>query len=230
VNSNDELKRAVGYRAADFIENGMVVGLGTGSTVRHLLEAIAERRGAGELTEFIGVPTSEDTADRARALEIPLGTLTDYPRLDIALDGADEVDPSLDLIKGLGGALLREKIVVAAAANFIVLVDPSKLVDRLGRKAPLPVEIDEFGLGIQIPFFLRLGCEPELRRAPTGDPFRTDGGNLIVDCHFHEGIPDAAELAALLDARPGIMEHGLFLDCASTVIVARVGGCEIMTR
>ncbi len=230
MKSSDELKRAVGYRAAEFIQNGMVVGLGTGSTVRHLLDAIAERRDSGDLGKIVGVPTSEDTAARARALGIPLGTLTDHPRVDIALDGADEVDPSLDLIKGLGGALLREKIVVAAATDFIVLVDSSKLVDRLGRIAPVPVEVDEFGLGIQMPFLVGLGCEPRVRRGPDGNLFRTDGGNLIVDCRFEDGVHNPSELASVLDARPGIMEHGLFLGYASSVIVARVGGCEIMTR
>lgn len=230
MGSAEEQKRAVGYRAAEYIEDGMKVGLGTGSTVRWLLEAIADRRANGEIADIIGVPTSEETTRRASALGIPLGTLADYPLLDVALDGADEVSPDLDLIKGLGGALLREKVVVAAAARFIVLVDEGKLVDRLGRKAPLPVEIDPFSLGIQLPFLRGLGAEPSLRRDPAGEPFRTDGGHLILDCRFPDGIPDPARIAAALDARPGIMEHGLFLGSASEVVVARHAGIEVRTR
>jgi ribose 5-phosphate isomerase A len=228
--SAEEQKRAVGYRAAGYIENGMKVGLGTGSTVRWLLEAIADRRTAGEIRDIVGVPTSDDTARRAVALGIPLGTLEDYPELDIALDGADEVDPDLDVIKGLGGALLREKIVVMTAARFVVLVDESKLVDRLGQKAPLPVEIDPFSLGAQLPFLRRLGADPVLRRDGNGNAFRTDGGHIILDCRFAEGISDAAALAAALDARPGVMEHGLFLDVATRVLVARSGGVDVLER
>jgi ribose 5-phosphate isomerase A len=230
VSNAEDQKRAVGYRAVEYIEDGMVLGLGTGSTVRFLLEAIETRRERGELANIIGVPTSEDTSRRAEALGIPLSTLAQHPSLDLALDGADEVDPSLDLIKGLGGALLREKVVVTAAADFIVLVDASKLVDRLGRKAPLPVEIDEFSLGVQLPFLRRLGSDPTIRRAPGGEPYRTDGGHLIIDCRFPDGIPDAHVLAAELDSRPGIMEHGLFLGSAKRVIVARPDGCEVLTR
>lgn len=230
MSNAEDQKRVAGYRAAEYIEDGMVLGLGTGSTVRFLLEAIADRRKAGELANIVGVPTSEDTTRRATALGIPLSTLARHPSLDLALDGADEVDPSLDLIKGLGGALLREKVVVAAAADFVVLVDATKLVDRLGRKAPLPVEVDEFSLGVQLPFLRRLGCNPEIRRAASGDPFRTDGGHLVVDCHFPDAIADPHALAAELDSRPGIMEHGLFLGSAKRVIVARPAGCEVLTR
>src|SRR5690606_36355649 len=150
VTNTHEQKRAVGYRAAEYIEDGMVVGFGTGLTVRYVLEAIAERRAAGDRAKIRGVRYSKDKIRRATALGITLSTLARHPELDLALDGADEVDPSLDLIKGLGGALLREKVVVTAAARFIVLVDASKMVDRLGRKGPLPVEIDEFSLGVQL--------------------------------------------------------------------------------
>jgi ribose 5-phosphate isomerase A len=229
VRSQDELKREVGFRAAALIEDGMMLGLGTGSTVRYLLEAIAERRGRGELVRIVGVPTSEDTRRRSEALGIPLGDLTAFPRLDLALDGADEVDPTLNLIKGLGGALLREKIVVTAAADFIALVDESKRVDRLGRQAPLPVEIDPFSLGIQLPFLRDLGCDPRLRLGPAGGPLRTDGGHVVVDCYFPEGIDDSHALADRLDSRPGVLEHGLFLDCTSQVLVATPSGCQILS-
>jgi ribose 5-phosphate isomerase A len=230
VRTTDELKRVVGFMAADLVEEGMVLGLGTGSTVRFLLEGIADRRSRGELKNVVGVPTSEDTHRRATALGIPLATLLERPSLDLALDGADEVDPALDLIKGLGGALLREKVVVTAAARFVVLVDETKKVDRLGRKAPLPVEIDPFSLGIQLPFLRSLGCEPIQRLAADGTPYRTDGGNLVLDCRFADGIPDAAELARALDTRAGIMEHGLFLGCASMVLVAAATGMEVLSR
>ncbi len=223
----EEQKRLVGYRAARYIENGTKVGLGTGSTVRYLLEAIAERRSAGEIPEILGVPTSDDTARRAIALGIPLGSLDDHPELDIALDGADEIDPELNLIKGLGGALLREKIVVSVAKRFIVLADRSKLVDRLGLRSPLPVEIDPFGLGVQIPFLRGLGAEPTLRRDDRGEPYRTDGGHFILDCRFDEGIDNPTALATVLNARPGVMEHGLFLGVASEAIVARTDDREV---
>lgn len=230
MSQSEQLKKAVGYEAAALIQDGMIVGLGTGSTVRYLLEAIGERRAASELGSIVGVPTSEDTTRKAVSLGIPLGSLTDHPELDLAVDGADEIDPSLDLIKGLGGALLREKIVVTAADDFIVLADESKLVERLGTRAPLPVEIDAFSLGIQIPFLRELGSEPAVRLGADGRPYRTDGGHLVIDCRFEEGIPDPIGLAAILDARPGVMEHGLFLGSASRAIVGRPSGCEILVR
>jgi ribose 5-phosphate isomerase A len=230
VSTSDELKRAVGYRAAEMVEDGMIVGLGTGSTVRHLLDALAERRTRGELSRIIGIPTSEDTRRRAEALAIPLSDFAAHPEIDLALDGADEVDPSLDLIKGLGGALLREKVVVAAAERFVALIDASKRVDRLGRRAPLPVEIDPFSLGMQLPFLRKLGSEPRVRPGSDGAPFRTDGGHLVVDCHFRETIADPVGIAAILDSRPGVMEHGLFLDCTEKVIVAAEGSCEVLSR
>src|SRR5690606_5905899 len=142
---------------------------------------------------------SEDTRRRADELGIPLSNLEAHPRLDITLDGADEFDPQLDLIKGLGGALLREKLVAIASDRLVILADESKRVDRLGPKAPLPVEIDPFGLGIQLPFLRELGCEPRVREARPDEPYRTDGGNLIVDCHFDGGIPEPSAVALALD-------------------------------
>lgn len=226
----DELKRVVGVRAAEYIEDGMVVGLGTGSTVRYLLEAIVARRARGELQRIVGIPTSEATQRIAESTGIPLTDLERNPRVDLALDGADEFDPSVDLIKGLGGALLREKLVATAAADFVVLVDESKRVSRLGEKAPLPVEIAEFGYGIQMPFLRDLGCEPTLRLGADRTPFRTDGGNLVIDCRFPAGIADAPGLAAVLDGRPGIFEHGLFLGMARSVIIAGEAGIQVLER
>lgn len=224
------MKAVVGRYAADLVTDGMVLGLGTGSTVRYLLEALGERLAKGDLTEIVGIPTSEDTRGRAERLGIRIGSLTDYPDLHLALDGADEVDPSLNLIKGLGGALLREKVVVTASRSFVVMVDSSKRVDRLGRQAPLPVEIDPFSLGIQIRFVEALGAEPRLRRAGDGAPFLTDGGNLILDCRFPDGIPDPSSVARALDSRPGVLEHGLFLGVAEKVLIGTPEGVEVVTR
>jgi ribose 5-phosphate isomerase A len=230
VATTDELKRRAAYHAAGWIEDRMVVGLGTGSTVHHLLTAIAEARARGELSAIVGIPTSEDTRGRSEALGIPLSDLTAHPRVDLTLDGTDEFDPSLDLIKGLGGALLREKLVAIASERVVVLADESKRVGRLGEKAPLPVEVDPFGIGIQEPFLRELGCEPHLRRRTDGGPLVTDGGNYIFDCTFVGGIPDPAAIAAALDSRPGIVEHGLFLAIADVVVVAGGAGVQDLRR
>lgn len=228
--SAEALKRAAAVRAAEWIREGMVLGLGTGSTVRHLLDHLAERRAAGELREVVGVPTSEDTAARARALGIPLTTLAEHPRVDLTIDGADEVDAELRLIKGLGGALLREKIVASASRELVIVVDASKWVERLGTRAPLPVEVDPFGLPLQLPFLRSLGAEPEQRRTAAGEPVVTDGGHHILDCRFPGGISDPEALEAALDRRVGIVENGLFLGLATAVVVARAGGTEVIRR
>lgn len=226
----DDLKRAAAQRAADWIQDGMVVGLGTGSTVRPLLTEIAHRRARGEMRDLVGVPTSEDTRRRSQELGIPLGTLDEHPRLDLTIDGADEVDPQLRLVKGLGGALLREKIVAAASAQLIIIVDESKLVDHLGTRAPLPVEVDPFGAGVHERFLRGLGTEPTLRRNGSGEPFRTDGGHFIFDCAFDGGIADPEAIELRLNARPGVLESGLFLGMADHVLIARPGGVEVRSR
>ncbi|HEU0052670.1 MAG TPA: ribose 5-phosphate isomerase A, partial [Longimicrobium sp.] len=159
----EALKRAAAERAAEWIRDGITLGLGTGSTVRHLLDVIAERRAAGEWRGVVGVPTSVDTERRATALGIPLATLAERPEIDLTIDGADEVDPALRLIKGLGGALLREKIVAAASKSLVIVADATKVVAKLGTKAPLPVEVDPFGEAIQPAFLRALGAQPALR-------------------------------------------------------------------
>jgi ribose 5-phosphate isomerase A len=228
--STDLLKRAAAARALEFVQSGMAVGLGTGSTVRPLLELLAERLRTRRLEGVMAVPTSEDTARRCRELGIPLVTLADYPELALAIDGADEVSPRLDLIKGLGGALLREKIVAGAARRFIVVVDESKLVRRLGVRAPVPVEVVPFGWNALVPFFEKLGAEPVLRRGPDGSPAVTDNGNYLVDCRFARGIPDPAALARALAKRTGVVEDGLFLRIARVAVVAGAGGVRLLTR
>lgn len=216
----DALKRAAAGRAVLRIRSGTVIGLGTGSTVRPLLELLAARLSSGELTDVTGVPTSEDTATRCRALGIPLTTLDECPRLDCAIDGADEVGPKLALIKGLGGALLREKLVALAAKTFVIIADASKRVRRLGTRAPVPVEVIPFGWTTHGDFFEKLGAAATLRLTADGSPYRTDSGNYIVDCRFPKGITDPAALARALDRRPGIVEHGLFLGMADVAFIA----------
>lgn len=230
MNASEDQKRAAAARAATLVESGTVIGLGTGSTVRHLLELIAERIAAGSLRDVRAVPTSEDTAARCRALAVPLTTLDENPRLALCIDGADEVDPRLDLIKGLGGALLREKLVALASRRFVVIADESKRVRRLGTRAPLPVEVVPFGWTTHDAFFRKLGAEPELRRNEDGAPFRTDGGNYIVHCRFPKGLADPAAVARALAKRPGIVEDGLFLGMASEAVVAGAKGVKVLKR
>ncbi|HYN89800.1 MAG TPA: ribose 5-phosphate isomerase A [Ardenticatenaceae bacterium] len=221
------VKESAGRRAADWVRSGMRLGLGSGSTVRYTLEEIGARLADGRLHDLVGVPTSDRTASLARDLRIPLADLNDLRRLDLAIDGADEVDPNHDLIKGLGGAALREKIVEATADNLVIVVDESKLVSRLGSVAPLPVEVAVFGWQVTAGALRALGCDPVLRQDGAGGMFRTDGGNAILDCHFRAGIPDAHALARAVDAMPGVLGHGLFLDFAPTVVVGRGGGVEV---
>ena len=229
MSDTEALKRAAAERAAGWIRDGMTLGLGTGSTVRHLLDVIAERRAAGEWGGVVGVPTSEDTAGRARRLGIPLATLDERPRVDLTIDGADEVDPALRLIKGLGAALLREKVVAAASRELVIVADESKVVERLGSKAPLPVEVDPFSEPIQPEFLRSLGAEPTLR-VKDGSTVVTDGGNHILDCRFPDGIADPEEIERRLLLRPGILECGLFLGMATAVVIAGSGGIQVRTR
>lgn len=226
----DDRKRRAAVRAADFIEDGMVLGLGTGSTVRYLLDEIGARRAAGDWGNIVGVPTSEDTARRARSLGIPIVSLEDRPVIDLTIDGADEVDPRLDLIKGLGGALMREKIVASVSRDMVVIVDESKIVDRLGTRAPLPVEVDPFAAAVLVPFFRQLGAAPSRRSDDAGEPYRTDGGNLIFDCRFPDGIEDARALNEALDRRPGVLENGLFIGMARRVVVAGADEVKVLSR
>jgi ribose 5-phosphate isomerase A len=226
----EQLKRAAAEKAVELIGDGMKVGLGTGSTARHVLHLIAERRKRGRLADIVGVPTSRATEDLARELGIPLTTLDKNPRLDIAIDGADEVDPKLNLIKGLGGALLWEKIVASAAEQFVIVCDESKLVQRLGEKAPVPVEVVPFAYQIHVPFLEDLGGRPKLRETDGGMPFVSDGGHYIIDCFFDGGISDPWRLETELNHRAGIVETGLFLDMAGTVVVATADGINVLER
>jgi ribose 5-phosphate isomerase A len=225
----EALKRQAAEHALGYVKSGMVIGLGTGSTARHVLDGLAERLKDGSLREIVGVPTSEATAATARRLGISIATLDERPRLDLAIDGADEIDPALNVIKGLGGALLREKIVASSAERFIVIADERKLVDQLGTRAPLPVEVIAFGRTLVERRLAELGCTPILRRTANGEPFHTDEHNLILDCHF-DGIRDAAALNAAIHAIPGVVDHGLFIGLVALVVVAGASGVATMVR
>ena len=225
-----ELKRQAAGRAVELVEPGMRLGLGTGSTARLVLEALAARRQRGELEDIVGVPTSTDTREHARQLGIPLTTLDEEIRLDMTLDGADEVDPGLDLIKGLGGALLWEKIVAAATDRLVIVVDESKLVDRLGTTSPVPVEVVPFGWRTLLDPIDALGGEAALRRGADDEPFVTDGGHYILDCRFPAGLEDPHALQDRLRSWPAVVESGLFLDMADTVVVGTADGPAMRRR
>jgi ribose 5-phosphate isomerase A len=227
------LKRAAAARALDFVEPGMKLGLGTGSTAEAFLELLAPKVAAG--LDIIGVPTSRRTADLARKLGIAIAELDDTAPLDLTIDGADEADRDLNLIKGGGGALLREKIVASSSAKMVVIADGSKLVERLGA-FDLPVEIIGFGARTTIARIeaeiARLGYEAipiSLRQDGGNGPFVSDSGHFIFDCAFGT-ITDAPALARALSDVPGVVDHGLFIDIASSLVVARPGGVEVLTR
>jgi ribose 5-phosphate isomerase A len=224
-----ELQRAAAERAIECVESGMVIGLGSGSTASFALRKLAEELASGRLRDVRGVPSSEPTAALARELDVPLATLDDHPQLDLTVDGADEVDPELNLIKGAGGALLREKMLAECSARLVIVVDESKRVRALGVQRALPVEVVAFGWRAQQHYIEGLGARAALRRTADGDPFRTDNGNLILDCSFG-ALPDPEQLAARLCARAGIVEHGLFLGLTTDLICAGPGGVRHETR
>jgi len=219
---NSEEKEAVGRAAAELVRDGDVVGLGTGSTAYFAVIALGERVKAG--LKIIGIPTSVQTGDLARQLGIPLTTLDERPEIDITIDGADEVDPKLNLIKGGGGALLREKVVASASKKMVVVADSSKVVPVLG-KFPLPVEVISFARTVVENKIVALGASPKLRAKADGSPFITDNGNQILDCSFGK-IADPSALSLALSNVPGIVEHGLFIGLATIALVGRGGHVE----
>ncbi len=225
----DAHKRAAGERAAEWVEAGMAVGLGTGSTAIWATRRIAERFQAGELPGLQCVSTSRQTADAAAALSLPLLTDDGPWHLDITIDGADEVDPQLDLIKGGGGALTREKVVARATTRQVIVVDEAKLVPALGTKWAVPVEVVSFGWRTTAAALAGLGAEPVQRLGPDGSPFITDQGCRILDCHFGT-ITDPAALALALSDLAGIVEHGLFIGLTSDLLVAGPGGVRHVRR
>jgi ribose 5-phosphate isomerase A len=219
----DARKLAAAEVAAELVEDGMVVGLGSGSTATLAVAAIGRRTAQG--LRIVGIPTSEKTAGQARGLGIPLATLAERGSIDLTIDGADEIErESLDLVKGLGGALLREKLVAAVTKRLVIVADEDKLVDRLGENArPIPVEVAPFGWQTTARRLSALGAEWTQRLTPAGEPFITDGGHIILDCRF-QSLDSARSLQQRLDAMVGVMEHGLFLGMTSEAIVGRSGG------
>jgi ribose 5-phosphate isomerase A len=246
----ERYKRVAAERAVEEVTSGMVVGLGAGTTAAYATRRIGALLRAGRLRDVRGVPCSAASAALATASGVPLTSLEDVTAIDLTIDGADEVDPRLNLIKGGGGALLHEKIVAQASRRELIVVDDAKPSPALGTRWPVPVEVVPFGWRLQARFLADLGARVVLRLAtpgpespavppadrpegtPSGEPFRTDEGNLILDCHFGPlADPDAlAALAARLDGRAGIVEHGLFLGLASEVIVAGPDGVRRLTR
>ncbi|MDI1265663.1 MAG: ribose-5-phosphate isomerase RpiA [bacterium] len=228
----DQLKRQAAAKALEQVRDGMKLGLGTGSTAKHFVDLLGEKVAAG--LRVVGVPTSEATRAQAEACGIPLTTLDDIDRLDITIDGADEMDPALNLIKGGGGALLREKIVAAASDRMIVIADDSKWVDVLGR-FPLPIEVIPFGLTATrraiSDAFAQSGVSGQMvvRKGKDGHVFVTDGGHWIIDAHLGR-IADAPRLAGLLSLIPGVVEHGLFIGLGSTAILAGAQGIRVVER
>jgi ribose 5-phosphate isomerase A len=218
------LKRAAAVRAVEEVRSGMVVGLGSGSTAELAVEALGRKVESG--LEILGVPTSEQTRRLATRFRIPLAPAKEVPVIDLTIDGADQVErKTLAMVKGLGGALLREKIVASASKRMIVVVDQSKIVDNLGGATPLPIEIVSFGWQRTIGRLADLGLAPTLRQAGRR-PFVTDGGNLIADCAIPR-IDEAKRLDQELSALTGVVETGLFLEFASTVIVGVIVGGQV---
>ena len=228
IDKINELKKTAAAAAVDAIQSGMVVGLGTGSTAALMINELGERLRSGRLSNIVGIPTSKKTARQSHSLNIPLTTLADHPKIDLTIDGADEIDPQLDLIKGLGGSLLREKIVAASSSRFIIIGDQRKIVDRLGSQVPLPVEIIPFAERPVTDFLRSLGSRPVVRKIAE-EIFITDEGNIILDCYF-EQIAHPYQLSEVVIAQPGVVEHGFFLNMATEAIVATKTGIKRFTR
>lgn len=225
----DAYKKEAARRAVDFVTSGMVLGLGTGSTTAFALEEIGKRMKEGRLKDVVGIPSSSRTRDAAALLGIPLTTLDAHSRIDLTIDGADEVDPELCLIKGGGGALLWEKVIAEASGREIIVVDESKLSPVLGTQWAVPVEVIPFAVGSLKGYLASLGAVVTLRVADGDVPFETDQGNRILDCRFGP-ISDPAGLSARLRARAGIVEHGLFIGLATDVIVAGSSGIRHLKK
>ena len=214
-----DAKQRAGEAALAHVKDGMIVGLGTGSTAKYFIEAVGRALREGKLRDVRGIPTSVNSEKLARDAGLPVLTFAQTSKIDVTVDGADEIAPDLTLIKGLGGALLREKLVAQNSAKLIIIADASKLVTKLGTKCALPVEVTPFGQEASERFLRDQGCTPALRRGAGGEIFVTDNGNYIFDCKFTE-IADPRELNQKLAIRAGIVESGLFIDLAQMAIIA----------
>ncbi len=226
VMTSEDEKKLAGEAAIDFVHDGMIIGLGTGSTVRYFIERLGKAVQGG--MKVIGIPTSMHTEKLARKVGIKVATPVDYPVLDLAVDGADEVDPQLNLIKGMGGALFREKIVAKASKHFIVVVDSSKVVKRLGEKTPVPVEVHIFGWKATSDWLKDLKCTPTLRKVGK-IPFLTDNGNYIIDCSF-KTIPNPSDLESNINNIPGVVDNGIFVDMADMVFIGKASQVKKLER
>lgn len=222
-------KQRAAEAALKYVKSGTVIGLGTGSTADCFIRALGTALKSGQLKEVAGVPTSIASDRLAREMGIRIVALKDHPQLDIAVDGADEVDPHLNMIKGLGGALLREKIIAQAAKRMIVIADESKIVDVLGTKAPLPIEVAAFSHEIHAEQFLQLGGAPALRRTADGSIYTTDNGNYIYDCKF-AAIHDPQTLQSAIRDRAGVVDTGLFINIATVAIIGNESGVRTIER
>lgn len=226
----NELKKKAAEKAVEQIQSGMIIGLGTGSTTYFALVKIGELQKEGKLTDIKGIPSSHHTEQLANELKIPLTNFLEHPVIDITIDGADEVDPELNLIKGGGGALLREKIIAQSSKKEIIIVDESKLVKKLGEKWHVPIEVIPFAVGTEINYLKSIGADKiDIRKTEKNELFLTDENNVILDANFGV-IENPSELARKLEQRAGIVEHGLFIGLASEVIVASRNGIQILKK
>ncbi|KAI3991089.1 hypothetical protein MKX01_041308 [Papaver californicum] len=230
--TQDELKKMAAYKAVELVQSGMILGLGTGSTSYYAVNRIGELLKQGTLKNIIGIPTSLKTKQQAISLGIPISDLDSYPVLDLSIDGADEVDPGLNLVKGRGGSLLREKMIEGASKKLVVIVDETKLVEKIGSSTGLamPVEVVPFCWGYTAECLNKLfpgGCEVKLRIGGDGKPFKTDNENYIVEMYFSEDIGDLNVASDKMHRIVGVVEHGMFINMATTVIVAGESGITV---
>ncbi len=221
----EKLKQIAAHQAVERVESGMILGLGTGSTVKYALENIAERLHNGDLKDIVGIPSSVQTEKLAKALQIPLSDFNHHQTLDLTIDGADEVDEQLNLIKGGGGALLREKVLAENSKINIIIVDESKLSRKLGEKWAVPIEVIPFAVGVIEKILRQMGGTPLLRKNSDGSDYLTDQGNFILDTDFGT-MTEPAALARELKNHAGIVEHGLFINLADVVIAATAEGVK----
>jgi len=229
MDNKDKLKRKSAEKAVEFIKSGMILGFGTGSTFNHVLYMLAEKLKSGELKNIVGISSSEKTQKLASELNIPTSTLDNFSRLDLTIDGADEVDKKLNLIKGGGGAHLREKIIAQASKKYIIIVDESKMSQSLGEKWAVPIEVIKMANKVEMEFLESLGAVVKQRLNSDGTNFITDEGNYIIDANFGV-IKNPKKLAKQLAKRAGIVEHGLFIKMANFVIVAKESEIEVLEK
>jgi len=226
MNNQDILKRKAAENAVEYIKSGMKIGFGTGSTFNHVLYVLADKIKSGAIKDIVGISSSDRTEQLAKELKIPTAALSKFPNLDITIDGADEVDEKLNLIKGGGAAHLREKIIAQASNNYIIIVDESKVVKHLGEKWAVPIEVIKMALDTELQYLKSIGAEVSQRLNSDGTPLITDEGNFILDANFGI-IKNPKKLAKKLEKRAGIVEHGLFVNMAKVVVVATKDGIKV---